>query len=413
MARIESSVTSVSWIPLDAMQGLQKLAADLQISHWDLPPPERLDSLDDLIAADAIRFANELRVWVDVEDGRITGHGRLGGCRIGRTLQVGFNEVAFSAVALPDLCPDPETGTNWVRFVQTAGGRSGVPLPRRVRRPPFVRLAAPTVWTTLSLTIHTDGSSQYEVVGASPFPRHWVYDHTRTLVAKSGLIDFDRWLRSAAGRHTPWGDEESPALMTAVETALERQLSRVIMDARPAFRTLRQGATLVQQGEPGRELFLLLEGVLAVEVDGKVVTEVGPGVVLGEMALLQHDVMRVCVVPARVSDRDELLATLADTLGADRGQLAARLERGIRDTIALTVAELPVEQFERVEPRLRGLEGLTFARRGARGAPPGRRTATLRAVTPCRVAVVPEGLVDREALAELAASRRRKPSGKP
>jgi hypothetical protein len=114
-----------------------------------------------------------------------------------------------------------------------------------------------------------------------------------------------------------------------------------------------------------------------------------------------------------VSDRDELLATLADTLGADRGQLAARLERGIRDTIALTVAELPVEQFERVEPRLRGLEGLTFARRGARGAPPGRRTATLRAVTPCRVAVVPEGLVDREALAELAASRRRKPSGKP
>jgi CRP-like cAMP-binding protein len=297
--------------------------------------------------------------------------------------------------------------------VQTAGGRSGVPLPRRVRRPPFVRLAAPTVWTTLSLTIHADGSSQYEVVGASPFPRHWVYDHTRTLVAKSGLIDFDRWLRSAAGRHTPWGDEESPALMTAVETALERQLSRVIMDARPGFRTLRQGATLVQQGEPGRELFLLLEGVLAVEADGKVVTEVGPGVVLGEMALLQHDVMRVCVVPARVSDRDELLATLADTLGADRGQLAARLERGIRDTIALTVAELPVEQFERVEPRLRGLEGLTFARRGARGAPPGRRTATLRAVTPCRVAVVPEGLVDREALAELAASRRRKPSGKP
>jgi hypothetical protein len=59
MARIESSVTSVSWIPLNAMQGIQKLAADLKASHWDPPPPDRLDSLDDLMAADAIRFAND------------------------------------------------------------------------------------------------------------------------------------------------------------------------------------------------------------------------------------------------------------------------------------------------------------------------------------------------------------------
>jgi CRP-like cAMP-binding protein len=412
MARIESSVTSVSWIPLDAMQGLQKLAADVQLGRWDPPPPERLDSLDDLIAADAIRFANQLRAWVEVEDGQITGHGRLGGSRIGRTApQAGAKEVAFSAVALPDLCPDPEKGTTWVRFVQTAGGRSSVPLPRRVRRSPFVRLGAPTVWTTLALTIHADGSTEHEVVGASPFPRHWVYDHSSRLVAKSGLIDLTRW-RSAAGRHTPWGDEESPALMTAVESALERQLSRVIIDARPSFRTLKQGATLVEQGEPGRELFLLLEGVMAVEVDGKVVTEVGPGAILGEMALLQHDAMLVCVVPARVRNRDELLARLADSLGGDPAQLAARLERGISDTIAVTVAELPVEQFERVERRLHGLEGVSFARRKRRGAPPGRRTATLRAVTPCRVAVAPEGLVDQDALAELAASRRRKAPGK-
>jgi CRP-like cAMP-binding protein len=412
MARVESSVTSVSWIPLDAMQRLQKLAADPQVSHWDPPPPDRLDRLDDLIADDAIRFANELRAFIDVEDGRITGHGRLGGSRVGRTtLPAGSKEVAFSAVALPDLCPDPELGATWVRFVQTAGGRSGVPLPRRLRRPPFVQLVAPTVWTTLALTLHADGSSRHEVVGASPFPRHWVYDGTRRLVAKSGLVDFARWRRSAA-KHTPWGDEESPALMTAVESALERQLSRVILDARPSFRTLKPGATLIQQGEPGRELFLLLEGMLAVEADGEVVTEVGPGAVLGEMALLQHDVMLVSVVPARVRHQDELLTTLAETLGADRGQLAARLERGIRDTIALTVAELPAERFEAVERRLREVEGLSFARRKGRGAPPGRRTATLRAVTACRVAVVPEGLVDRDALAELAASRRRKAPGK-
>jgi hypothetical protein len=37
------------------------------------------------LAADAVRFANELRAWVEVEDGRVTGHGHLGGGRIGGT----------------------------------------------------------------------------------------------------------------------------------------------------------------------------------------------------------------------------------------------------------------------------------------------------------------------------------------
>jgi CRP-like cAMP-binding protein len=407
MARIESSVTSVSWIPLDAMQGLQKLAADLRVAQWDLPPPDRLDNLDELIATGSVRFANHLRAWIEVEGGRITGHGRLGGGRMcATTLRAGSRQAVFPAVGLPDLQPEPEQGPTWVRFVQTAGGRSGVPLPRRVRRPPFVQLAAPTVWTTLSLTIHADGSSQHEVVGASPFPRHWIYDHDRRLVAKTGLIDFDRWRRSAFGRHTPWGDAESPALVTEVESELERRLSRLVIDARPSFRTLKKGATLVEQGQAGRELFLLFEGVLAVEVDGEVITEVGPGAILGEMAVLEHDVMTVAVVPARVRDRDRVLATLADTLGADPGQLAERLQPRIAETVALTVAELPVEQFQQVETRLRDVEGLSFARRRGRDAPPGRRTATLRAVTACRVAVVPEGVLDREALAELAASRR-------
>jgi CRP-like cAMP-binding protein len=35
----------------------------------------------------------------------------------------------------------------------------------------------------------------------------------------------------------------------------------------------------------------------------------------------------------------------------------------------------------------------------------GRRTATLRAVTPCRVAAVPGHRIDRDALAELARTR--------
>ena len=406
MARVESCVTSLSWIPMDAMRGVGKLAVDLGVGHWDLPPPDRLERLDELLAADAIRFANQLRAWIEVEDGRVTGHGHLGRGHLGRTtLRVGPRQLVFAAVALPDLRPEPQVGATWVRFVQTAGGRSGVPLPRRVRRPPFVQVAAPTVWTTLALTIHADGSCQHEVVGASPFPRHWVYDHTGALVAKTGLVDFTAWQRSAFGGHTPWGDEESPALVTAVETALERRLSRLVIDARPSFRKLKRGATLVEQGAPGSELFLLFEGVLAVEVDGQVVAEVGPGAIVGEMALLEHDVMLVCAVPARVRGRPELLATMAAALGADQARLEVKLGSAVGETVAVTMAEVPVDRFRQIEPQLRAVEGLSFARRPARGAPAGRRTATLRAVTGCRVAVVPEGLLNREALAELAEGR--------
>ena len=112
-----------------------------------------------------------------------------------------------------------------MRFVQTVGGRTALPAPRRVNHPPFVQFQAPTVWTTLALTIHADGRHEFELVGASPFPRHWVYDDDGKLAAKAGLADFKDWWRHSFGKHTPWGDEDSPALVTAVETALERELA--------------------------------------------------------------------------------------------------------------------------------------------------------------------------------------------
>jgi CRP-like cAMP-binding protein len=57
--------------------------------------------------------------------------------------------------------------------------------------------------------------------------------------------------------------------------------------AKPKIRNLRAGEALVQQGETGDELFLLLDGVLSVEVDAKALAEVGPGAILGERALLE------------------------------------------------------------------------------------------------------------------------------
>ena len=114
--------------------------------------------------------------------------------------------------------------------------------------------------------------------------------------------------------------------MTAAESDLERELSAQIMrgGAAPERKRLSPGDTLVEQGEPGDVLYLLLDGVLGVEIDDEQVAEVGPGALVGERALLEG----------------------------------------------------------------------------------GSRKATLRAATPCRIAVVPGDAVDREALEELAKDRR-------
>ena len=289
--RIESSVISISWIPSEAIKGAgTRVPFEMGIAHYDAPLPETVDDLEALRRADAFRFANELRAWIEVENGRVIGHGHLGQGHIGSTtLRLGRREATFEAVALPDLRPDPVVTPTSVRFVQTAGGRTGVPAPRRVRRKPFVQFRAPLAWTTLALTVHADGSSTHEVVGASPFPRHWIYDRDGNLAAKSGLIDFSTWYRRAFGKHSPWGDEDSPALVTEVETALERQLSTAVMRGgkKPRLRKLGEGETLTEQGKPGDELFLLLDGVLRVEVDGERMAELGPGAILGERAILE------------------------------------------------------------------------------------------------------------------------------
>jgi hypothetical protein len=176
-----------------------------------------------------------------------------------------------------------------VRFKQTAGGRTGAPAPRRVTGKPFFRINSAIAWTTLALTIKADGSSEHELVGASPFPRHWIYDKDNKLVQKSGTIDFAQWYRESHGDNTPWGNEDSDAFVTDVESALERQLSKTIMksDATSKPRQLGIDETLTEQGDEGDGIFLLLDGILGVEVDGETVAQVGPGAVLGARALLE------------------------------------------------------------------------------------------------------------------------------
>lgn len=317
--KIESSVTSVSWIPSEAITGMTKMPFEIGMTRYDDPLPDVIEDLEELRQQDRFRFANELRAWIEVDDGKIVGRGQSGNGHIGVSkVRLGSREMTFQAVPLPDKRPAPQVTKTSVRFVQTAGGRTGMPAPRRVRHAPFVQISAPLAWTTLALTIHADGNVEHEVVGASPFPRHWIYDGAERLVKKSGLIDFKTWYREAFGAHTPWGDEESPALVTEVETALERELSLTIMrgGAKPKIKKVAEGKMLVEQGESGHEMFLLLDGVLSVEVDGDVLADLGPGAVLGERALLEGGTRtstlrartpaKVAVVSGEDVDRDKL-----------------------------------------------------------------------------------------------------------
>jgi hypothetical protein len=327
--RVESSVTSITWIPSEAIKGMPKLPFEMGIAHYDEPPHDRLLDLDAMHENDLFREANELKAWIEVEDdGEITGHGYAGGGRIGVTrLKLGRREIAFPAVQYPLIQAEPEVVDGSVKFTQSAGGHMGLPAPRRVSGKPFMRIASASAWTTLELTINADGSSQHRLAGASPFPRHWIYDADGVLVEKSAKIDFEKWYRESHGKHTPWGEADSPALSTAVESELERELSASIMrsGAKLERRSLDPGEALVEQGDEGRELFLILDGIVDVEVDGEEVAEIGPGALLGERALLEG----------------------------------------------------------------------------------GKRTASVYATTPVRVAVVPPDAVSESALEELAAGRRR------
>lgn len=335
--RIERSINTVSWIPSDLLEGMGKIATRMKMAHHDPPPPDALGSnipaaIEELRVADRFRFANELRAFIEVDDaGQITDAGYCGGGVIGgTTVGLGVGSITIPAVKLPDRQAEPEVGATSVRFVQTVGGRTGAPMPRAVKHAPFIQYHAPIVWTTLELVINADGTHDGTMTGASGFPRHWLFDNSGALIAKSSVAEYKQWMTESFGRRTPWGDEDSPALITEVESVLERELQGAIMRGgkKPDIRKVKEGKLLVEQGTDSDELYLLLNGVLVVEVDGEKLAEVGPGAVLGERAVLEG----------------------------------------------------------------------------------GARTATLRAVTDCKVAAVPADRIDLEKLAELALGHNREES---
>ena len=209
---------------------LYKVPFGVRMAHYDVAPPDLLPDVREYLGNDRARFANLLRGWAEVRDGEIVEYGHSGGGKIGTTtLRLGGRGMTFAAVALPDLQRAEQLSPTAVRFEQTAGGRTGVPAPRRVSHPPFAQFSAPLAWSTLALTLHADGRHEFELAGASPFPRHWVYDgaggcarNPRRSTTTSGAPG-----RSASAHAL--GRHRSPALVSEIESALERALSVQIM----------------------------------------------------------------------------------------------------------------------------------------------------------------------------------------
>lgn len=85
------------------------------------------------------------------------------------------------------------------------------------------------------------------------------------------------------------------------------------------------GTTIIDQGQTGREAFIVLDGTVTVRRNGRRVAELGPGAMIGELSLLDHGPRTATVTcdtdcELFVLDQRHFMGVLHDT-----PQLAARL----------------------------------------------------------------------------------------
>ena len=288
--RIESAVTSVTWIPSEAIEGMPKLPFELGIAHYDEPPSETLGNLDKLRDADAFREANELRAWIEAKR-RPPRRPRARGPRADRRHPhpARPGTARLSCRGGPLIQREPEVATagsgssrpraeGWVCPLPGACVGSRSPALLRLRMddapadPVFGRpvegIAGRREPVPPPLGLRPRGAARREV-GDDRFrevvPRVVRREHA---VGRR---------RHACVRHR--GRDRARARPLGIRDEARRKAA----EAPP-----RVGATLVEQGTEGDDLFVLLDGVLDVEVDGETVAEVGPGAILGERAAIEE-----------------------------------------------------------------------------------------------------------------------------
>ena len=246
-------------------------------------------------------------------------------------ISAGPLRVLLPTKANPVIRHVPQVVGNEAVFVQTAGGRPAFSVLKPSLHWPFLVTRPFTIWTTVELTVSADGGSRQRLVGASPFPRHWLYDGEGRLAEKAALTRPQVWLRTVFGTHTPWGGEDEVPVVADPETELERALAEQIMqgDERPVVRHVPAGQLLFRQSEEATSVAVILDGNFEVRVDGRVVGRVGPGTVVGERASLEGGrrtadlqaltVCRVAEVPAGTFSADKLGELALEHHREDRG----------------------------------------------------------------------------------------------
>jgi hypothetical protein len=268
------------------VEGAFKLPFAWGVAHYDHPPPDTSPDVEALLSADAIRFANQMQAWIDVEDGQIVEHGMTGGGRLGSTrVRLTKRGLTFAGVALPDLVATPEVLSDGVRFGQTCGGHTGAPVPRAIPHPPYVRVSAPIAWSTVELTLHTDGTSESKIAGASLFPRHYLYDTTGRLTYKTAIIRYKDWLHKSEPEHSPWAGMSELVPTARVKEEAERSLADTILMS-DRYEQYRLPAGSMFGSRPIREdqVAVLLDGLLLVLLDDEPAVELGPGAIFDPSA---------------------------------------------------------------------------------------------------------------------------------
>lgn len=95
------------------------------------------------------------------------------------------------------------------------------------------------------------------------------------------------------------------------------------------------GAVLTEQGKPGQECFVILEGQSSVWVGGEFITTLGPGVTVGEMALISNRPRSATVkaeTPMRLLSFDTgRFRTLLDEMPKAQRAIMALLEERLRE----------------------------------------------------------------------------------
>ena len=97
---------------------------------------------------------------------------------------------------------------------------------------------------------------------------------------------------------------------------MERELSNVIMGDKPELIPFAESDIIIEQGQPGGPIYLILDGLAHVDVDGEGVAELGPGAIIGERSVLEGGLatatvtattaVRTAMVPAADLETDAL-----------------------------------------------------------------------------------------------------------